>query len=160
MMKISTRSLTTTTQIVKFLTSGQEKRMDTMLANLEKDTGVRVRVLCQAYPNTPGLAVRDYWSVGKEDQKDDKYVILVVDEFGGKGNVLNFNVGEGVKFALPNLFWTRLQGKYGSTFFVKENGIDLAIVNAIEAIVTCLRSEDGFCVNVPDSGVSMKSLGM
>ena len=131
-----------------------------MLANLEKDTGFRVRVLCQAYPNTPGLAVRDYWSVGKEDQKDDKYIILVVDEFGGKGNVLNFNVGEGVKFALPNLFWTRLQGKYGSTFFVKENGIDLAIVNAIESIVTCLRSEDGFCVNVPDAGVSMKSLGM
>jgi len=147
-------------QIVKFLTSGQEKRMDTMLANLEKDTGFRVRVLCQAYPNTPGLAVRDYWSVGKEDQKDDKYIILVVDEFGGKGNVLNFNVGDGVKFALPNLFWTRLQGKYGSTFFVKENGIDLAIVNAIESIVTCLRSEDGFCVNVPDSGVSMKALGM
>ena len=134
--------------------------MDTMLANLEKDTGFRVRVLCQACPNTPGLAVRDHWSVGKEDQKDDKYVILVVDEFGGKGNVLNFNVGEGVKFALPNLFWTRLQGKHGSTFFVKENGIDLAIVNAVEAIVTCLRSEDGFCVNAPDSGVSMKSLGV
>jgi hypothetical protein len=38
----------------------------------------------------------------------------VVDEFGGKGNVLNFNVGEGVKFALPNVFWTRLTGKYGT----------------------------------------------
>ena len=30
------------------------------------------------------------------------------------GNVLNFNVGEGVKFALPNVFWTRLSGKYGT----------------------------------------------
>lgn len=38
----------------------------------------------------------------------------VVDEFGGKGNVLNFNVGDGVKFALPNVFWTRLQSKYGT----------------------------------------------
>ena len=38
----------------------------------------------------------------------------VVDEFGGKGNVLNFNVGEGVKFALPNIFWTRLASKYGT----------------------------------------------
>jgi len=147
-------------QIEKFLTSGQAKRMDTMLSNLEKDTGFRVRVLCQAYPNTPGLAVRDYWDLGKEGQKDDKYIVLVVDQFGGKGNVLNFNVGEGVKFALPNIFWTRLQGKYGSTFYVKENGIDLAVVNAIESVVTCLRSEDAFCVNVPDAGVSMKSLGM
>ena len=38
----------------------------------------------------------------------------VVDEFGGKGNVLNFNVGDGMKFALPNVFWTRLTGKYGT----------------------------------------------
>ena len=40
--------------------------------------------------------------------------LQVVDEFGGKGNVLNFNVGEGVKFALPNVFWTRLSSKYGT----------------------------------------------
>lgn len=65
-----------------------------------------------------------------------------------------------MKFALPNVFWTRLQAKYGTTFYVRDNGIDLAIVNAIEAIVTCLRSEDAYCVNVPEEGVSLKSLGM
>ncbi|KAL3756725.1 hypothetical protein ACHAWU_005417 [Discostella pseudostelligera] len=147
-------------QVEKFLTKGQEKRMSDLLTKLEADTGYRVRVLCQAYPRTPGLAIRDYWDLGKEGQKDDKYIVLVVDEFGGKGNVLNFNVGEGVKFALPNVFWTRLTSKYGTTFYVKENGIDLAITNAIEAIVTCLRSEDQYCVNVPDEGVSLRSLGM
>jgi len=147
-------------QVKKFLTKGQEKRMNDMLTKLEADTGWRVRVLCQAYPITPGLAIRDYWDLAKEGAKDDKYVVLVVDEFGGKGNVLNFNVGEGVKFALPNIFWTRLSSKYGTTFFVKDNGIDLAITNAIDAIVTCLRSEDQFCVNVPDQGLSLKSLGM
>jgi hypothetical protein len=95
--------------------------MSDLIRKLEKDTGFRLRVLCQNYPNTPGLAIRDYWSLGKEGQKDDKYIVLVVDEFGGKGNVLNFNVGEGVKFALPNVFWTRLSGKYGtvSDIFVK-----------------------------------------
>ena len=41
-----------------------------------------------------GLAIRDYWSLGKEDQKDDKYIVLVVDQFGGRGNILNFNVGD------------------------------------------------------------------
>jgi len=147
-------------QVVKFLTKGQEKSMNNLLTKLEADTGYRVRVLCQAYPQTPGLAIRDYWDLGKEGQKDDKYIVLVVDEFGGKGNVLNFNVGDGMKFALPNVFWTRLTGKYGTTFFVKENGIDVAITNSIEAIVSCLRSEEQYCVNVPDEGVSLKRLGM
>jgi len=147
-------------QIEKFLTSGQVKRMNDQLTRLEKDTGFRVRVLCQAYPKTPGLAIRDYWDLGKEGQKDDKYIVLVVDQFGGKGNALNFNVGEGVKFALPNVFWTRLQGKYGSTFFIKENGVDIAIVNAIDSISSCLRSEEQFCVNLPDDGsMNLKSLG-
>jgi len=49
-----------------------------------------------------------------QGQKDDKYAVLVVDQFGGKGNALNFNVGEGLKLNLPNVFWTRLQGKYGT----------------------------------------------
>lgn len=147
-------------QTEKFLTSGQAKRMSDLIRALEKDTGFRLRVLCQNYPNTPGLAIRDYWSLGKEDQMDDKYIVLVVDQFGGKGNVLNFNVGEGVKFALPNVFWTRLSGKYGTTFFVRENGIDFAITNAIEAITQCLRSEEAYCVNVPDQGASMKTLGL
>lgn len=147
-------------QTEKFLTSGQAKRMDKLLAALERDTGFRVKVLCQNYPNTPGLAIRDYWSLGKEDQKDDKYVVLVVDQFGGKGNVLNFNVGDGVKLALPNVFWTRLQAKFGNTFYVRDNGIDLAITNAIDAIVSCLRSEDQFCTAVPDESPSLKSLGI
>jgi len=101
-------------QVEKFLTSGQAKRMNQQLTALERDTGYRVRVLCQAYPQTPGLAIRDYWDLGQEGQKDDKYVVLVVDQFGGKGNVLNFNVGEGVKLTLPNVFWTRLQAKFGT----------------------------------------------
>lgn len=146
-------------QIEKFLTSGQAKRMDTMLTKLQSDTGFRVRVLCQSYPNTPGTAIKEYWDLGREGQIDDKYIVLVVDQFGGKGNVLNFNVGEGVKLNLPSVFWTRLQAKYGTTFFVKENGIDIAITNAVESVVTCLRSTDQFCMNVPDQGVSMKTLG-
>jgi|UniRef100_A0A8J9T7L0 hypothetical protein len=147
-------------QTEKFLTSGQAKRMNDLLVALERDTGFRVRVLCQSYPNTPGLAIRDYWDLGKEGQKDDKYVVLVVDQFGGRGNVLNFNVGDGLKFALPNVFWNRLSSKYGTTFYVRDNGIDLAVTNAIEAIVTCLRSEDQYCVSVPEEAPSMKSLGL
>jgi hypothetical protein len=63
---------------------------------------------------------------------------------------------QGIKFALPNVFWTRLAGKYGTTFYVKENGMDVAI----EAIVSCLRNEDGYCTSPPDEGQSLKSLGL
>jgi len=31
----------------RFLTSGQRKRIDQQLATLQKDTGVKVRLLCQ-----------------------------------------------------------------------------------------------------------------
>lgn len=41
-------------QVEKFLTKGQERRVNEMLTSLEKDTGFRVKLLCQAYPRTPG----------------------------------------------------------------------------------------------------------
>ena len=53
-------------QTEKYLTTGQARRMNDLLLSLERDTGYRVKVLCQSYPNTPGLAIRDYWDLGKE----------------------------------------------------------------------------------------------
>lgn len=48
---------------MRFLTSGEITKLDKKLAALEKDTGFKVRVLCQQYPNTPGLAIKDYWKL-------------------------------------------------------------------------------------------------
>lgn len=59
-------------QTEKFLTSGQARRMDQLLQQLETDTGFRVYVLCQNYPNTPGLAIRDFWDLGKEVGTNDQ----------------------------------------------------------------------------------------
>ena len=42
---------------------GQEKRITTAISNLEKNTGFKMRLLCQSYPNTPGLAIKDYWGI-------------------------------------------------------------------------------------------------
>jgi len=128
----------------RFLTSGEAKRIDKKLTALEEKTGIKVRLLCQAYPKTPGLAIKDYWGV------DSNTVVVVVDKFAerkGSVNILNFNVGEGVKLALPNQFWTRLQSTFGITTFVRDNGEDIAIQRAIDTIDFCLR--DGFCVDVP-----------
>ena len=51
----------------------QESRLKKEVDNLERDTGVKLRVLAQNYPNTPGLAVKDYWNV------DDDTVVFVAD---------------------------------------------------------------------------------
>lgn len=45
------------------------------------------------------------------------------------------------------------------TFYVKENGVDLAAINAIEAIVACLRNEDGYCTTPPEQSPSLRTLG-
>lgn len=78
----------------------QEKRLAQEIASLEKDTGYKLRVLAQNYPDTPGiksvkpcssillscdakndcpfhfslgLAIRDFWSV------DDNTIVFVAD---------------------------------------------------------------------------------
>ncbi|CAM9668849.1 unnamed protein product, partial [Choristocarpus tenellus] len=73
--------------LVNFLTKGEEKRMNKLIGTLEAETGYRLRVLCQHYPDTPGLAVKDYWKV------DDKTIVMVADKGpedakGGGGEVL------------------------------------------------------------------------
>jgi len=129
----------------RFLTSGQVKQIDKQLMELEKATGFKLRLLCQAYPRTPGLAIKDYWNV------DDNTIVFVVDKGSKAGavNILNFNVGEGVKLALPNQFWTRLQSTFGTTFFVRDNGEDVAILRSIDTIDYCLRDELAYCTDVP-----------
>ncbi|XP_043705011.1 thylakoid lumenal 15.0 kDa protein 2, chloroplastic [Telopea speciosissima] len=121
--------------VAGFLSDGQEKRLAQEIANLEKDTGFKLRVLAQNYPETPGLAVRDFWQV------DDRTVVFVADPTFG--NILNFNVGESVDLEVPRSFWSRLAGKYGNMFYWKEKGEDASIEAAVMAISNCLREPAG-----------------
>lgn len=109
------------------------------IENLEVDTGLKLRVLAQNYPDTPGLAIRDYWGV------DDDTIVFVADPTLGKGggNIININVGSDVDLYVPGRFWTQLQGKYGTKFYWTEAGEEASIVNAVSAIDTCLREPEG-----------------
>ena len=55
------------------------------------------------------------------------------------GNILNFNVGENIDLQVPRSFWSRLAGRFGTKFYWRENGEDVAIVNAVAAIDHCMR---------------------
>jgi len=114
---------------------------------LQADTGVRLRVLAQNYPQTPGLAIRDYWAV------DDDTVVFVADP--NTGNILNFNVGAGVDLRVPRTFWSRLASKFGTKKYWTEKGQEAAIVNAVNAIDVCLREAEGVgaCRKVADAVV-------
>lgn len=115
----------------RFLAPGEIRRLRHRVIDLEKRSGYKVRVLTQRFPQTPGLAVRDYWGV------DDDTVVMVADYFGG-AQLLKFNVGRNIDRLLPTRFWSVLASQYGNKFYVQKNGEAAAIVNAVEAIRVCL----------------------
>ena len=67
---------------------------------------------------------------------------------------LTFDVGTGVNFVLPDIFWQRLQREYGKQRFVEARGEAASIIVACELILTCLRSEEGYCTTVPPASSS------
>jgi len=121
--------------VAGYLTKSDVQRLTTEVEALERDTGVRLRVLAQAYPQTPGLAVKEYWNV------DDDTVVFVADP--GLGNILNFSVGGNLDLEIPPSFWTRLANKYGTKFYWSERGEEASISAAVRAIDACAREPSG-----------------
>lgn len=124
--------------LAKSLTSIQQEALAKDIETFEAETGWKLRVLTQ-YDRTPGRAVKDFWGL------DDKSVMLVADSRGG--NILNFSVGDDVYKLLPRTFWIELQTRFGNLYFVRDNGEDQAIIQALDSIKTCLRQ--GGCNVVP-----------
>ncbi|GAX81128.1 hypothetical protein CEUSTIGMA_g8562.t1 [Chlamydomonas eustigma] len=129
------KEFTTVIDVAGFLTPSEENRIKAEVESLERDTGYKLRVLAQNYPETPGLAVRDYWNV------DDRSIVFVADPTFQ--NILNFNVGGTVDLDVPQSFWSRLSGKYGNKFYWQEKGEAKSILDAVSAVDSCLREEPG-----------------
>ncbi|RAL53369.1 unnamed protein product [Cuscuta campestris] len=126
---------TTVIDVAGFLSDGQEKRLAREISDIERDTGFKLRILAQNYPDTPGLAIKNFWGV------DDRTIVFVADPTFG--NILNFNVGASVDLDIPRSFWSRLAGKYGNIFYCREKGEDASIESAVMAISSCLREPVG-----------------
>jgi hypothetical protein len=124
--------------LARALTEAQRTGLEKELTAFEASSGWKLRVLTQ-YERTPGLAVKDFWNL------DDRSLLLVADPRGG--NLLNFNVGDGLFALLPRTFWVELQTRFGNQFYVREHGEEGAIVDALHAVQGCL--ERGGCQVVP-----------
>jgi hypothetical protein len=124
--------------LAKIFPTIQEDKLIADFDTFEADTGWKFRVLTQ-YDRTPGRAVSKYWGL------DDKSVLVVADTRGG--NILNFHVGDDVYKLMPRTFWIELQTRFGNMYYVRENGEDNAIIDAVAAIKTCLLK--GGCNVVP-----------
>jgi TPM domain len=124
--------------LANFLPQRQEESLIQNLGNFETETGWKMRVLTQ-YDRTPGRAVKNYWNL------DDKSILLVAD--GRGGNILAFSIGDAVYELLPRTFWIELQTRFGNMYYVRENGENKAIVDAIDSVQGCLKQ--GGCNVVP-----------
>jgi len=131
-------TFTPVVDLAKTLPDPQEEKLVKELEQFEVDTGWKLRVLTQ-YDRTPGRAVIKYWGL------DDKSILLVADARGG--NILSFSVGDAVYELLPRTFWIELQTRFGNLYFVRENGEDQAILQALNSVKGCLAQ--GGCNVVP-----------
>lgn len=130
----------------KLLGRGEKERLERVLTSLEETSGLRVRVLTV----TIGVSAPNIFPQSTTD------VLLVADTRGG--NLLYTRVAESVYSVLPRSFWIELPNRFGTQFFVRENGSDGAIFAAINAIAACSVPGGRICANVP--GVSSDQLGV
>jgi hypothetical protein len=124
--------------LANYLPEAQEKSLIENIKTFEAETGWKMRVLTQ-FDKTPGRAVIKYWGL------DDKSILLVAD--GKGGNILAFSIGDDVYELLPRTFWIELQTRFGNMYFVRENGENNAIVEALDTVKFCLTQ--GGCNVVP-----------
>eukprot|EP00435_Cladocopium_sp_Y103_P070307 s381_g35.t1 len=115
--------------VARILTASQERQLTADIAELEKVAKVRLRVLTQTFPNTPGLAIKDYW-------KPDGRTIIYVHDTGGLGEtaVVNFNAGQEVETMKPLSYWRQVQNTYGNKYYIKEHGDSDTVVDVVKAL--------------------------
>ncbi|NJL84597.1 MAG: TPM domain-containing protein [Chloroflexaceae bacterium] len=130
--------VTPVVDLANLLPQMQEESLVGEIETFEGETGWKLRVLTQD-DRTPGRAVINYWGL------DDKSILLVADTRGG--NLLAFSIGDAVYELLPRTFWIELQTRFGNLYFVRENGRNNAIFQAMETVKGCLQQ--GGCKVVP-----------
>ncbi|CAE7427210.1 unnamed protein product, partial [Symbiodinium necroappetens] len=122
--------------VARILTNSQERELAGYIAEIETAAKVRLRVLTQTFPNTPGLAIRDYW------KPDGRTVIYVHDTGGlGDGYVVNFNAGSEVEKMKPLTYWRQVQNTYGNRYYIRDHGDGDTVIDVVKALKEGLTPE-------------------
>jgi hypothetical protein len=122
----------------RVLPKGIIESKQTLLRDLERDTGYKVRLLSRygtGERGPTGEEVRKGWGV------DEKTILMVVDPTSP--NIMAFSFGLEVQKVLPRPFFTELQSRFGNLFYIRENGEAKAVVETLDTLDTCLRRDGG-----------------
>lgn len=130
--------VTPVVDLANYLPQQQQEALVKDIENFESETGWKLRVLTQ-YDRSPGRAVINFWGL------DDKSILLVAD--GRGGNLLAFSIGDAVYELLPRTFWIEMQARFGNMYFIRDNGENKAISQALDTVKSCLVQ--GGCAVVP-----------
>ena len=124
----------------------------------EEQTGVHIRVLTRS--RSSDESTYDPRAIKSWLGPDAGNNLLVLADRGIPGALesgsayLTFSVGQNIQLALPDVFFARLKQEYGRRSFVEARGEAASIIVACELILTCLRSEEGYCTTVPPASSS------
>ena len=143
--------------------SAELERLERILRAVEADTGFRVRVLTRernsAEWTRSRTATRCALGVASAGgQMDPRAVVLIADRgipgaLENGSSYLTFDIGDAVRFVLPDVFWARLQREYGKRTFVEARGEAASVIVSCELVISCLRNEE-YCTGVPPAASS------
>ncbi|CAE8712841.1 unnamed protein product [Polarella glacialis] len=123
----------------RILSARQLRELAVQIADIERNSKVRLRVLTQTFPNTPGMAIKDYWKV-------DSRTVIYVHDTGGLGEtaVVNFNAGLDAENLQPRSWWRQLQNKFGNRFYIAEHGDTETVTDVVSALHSAFASTERF----------------
>lgn len=131
--------------VARILSTSQLREMDKKIKEVESKSNVKIRVLAQTYPNSPGKAIQKYWNVdtckaegvSADDPtcKGDPNVLVYVHDTGGLGSAnVNFSVGKDVEARKPRTFWRQIQNKFGNRFYIRDHGDAETMLDVVSAL--------------------------
>eukprot|EP00746_Dinoflagellata_sp_MGD_P120281 gnl/MRDRNA2_/MRDRNA2_55878_c0_seq1.p1 gnl/MRDRNA2_/MRDRNA2_55878_c0~~gnl/MRDRNA2_/MRDRNA2_55878_c0_seq1.p1 ORF type:complete len:351 (+),score=65.55 gnl/MRDRNA2_/MRDRNA2_55878_c0_seq1:95-1147(+) len=133
------------------------RNIKNIIADLERTKKVKLRVLSQNYPLTPGEAIQDYWKM------DDDTVLVVIDpevqlpglafllakvgREDGADNALEFKTGKNIDEIVPAKFWSQLRECYGKReYWQKKGSVNFSINAVVSAINDCIQDPQEKCM--------------